>query len=425
MSAVKAPLFPITPVTQPAQLHELAGALRQRQHDESFDIHVLLDLLDHWSRSLVSSAAAQVPGAIFLSLWMRRSTLTSLLQREFGVESLPDWDTQGKSRFRRFPVGLVGHWPAANVPTLPVLSPICSLLGGNTCLVRVPTDFVDVMQTLLASLSLVAGATYLAERIRFVTFPRDRQDLHEAMATCCDGAMIWGGQEAVDNLRRLPFPYWARLMVFGPRMSIAAMDREVWQDPGQATSWCQRLARDVWQFEQAACSSPQILFVERQEGEDIGPLVTALEQAFQRENAYHPRVSIDASLSAAILRVRAEAQVNAQAYGVFPFGVDWTLLIYEGGGFPTPTQGRTLHVVPVSSLVDELAPMLDGSVQTLGLAMADAESENQLAELAGRKGVDRIVKIGMMHVFDSPWDGHDLVLPMTRKVRHLFSQSNS
>lgn len=417
-------LFPITVVTHPDQLLGVAAQLRQSHKDEEISTERLLDLLDTWSRALPTSSVAQLPGVIFLSLWLRRSTLMALLDRELGGELEGGWSVHGKSRFRRFPVGLVAHWPAANVPTLPILSPICALLGGNTCLVRVPGDFIDAMGALLASLALVPGADFLADRIRFVAFPRDRQDLHEAMASCSDGAMIWGGQQAVDNLRRLPFPFWARRMVFGPRMSIAALDRGSWQDPAQATAWSQRLARDVWQFEQAACSSPQILFVERRPDEGIDLLVKALEQAFRRENVYHPRESIDPSLSAAIVRIRAEAQVNSHAYGIFPSGTDWTLLVYKATQFPTPTQGRTLHIVPVTSLND-IMPMLDGSVQTLGLGMSDPEEENRFAEQAGRSGVDRVVKIGMMHVFDSPWDGQDLVLPMTRKVRHLFSQSRS
>jgi len=42
-----------------------------------------------------------------------------------------------------------------------------------------------------------------------------------------------------------------------------------------------------------------------------------------------------------------------------------------------------------------------------------------LADAAGRNGVDRIVKLGRMHVFGSPWDGTDLIRPMVRLVRHV------
>jgi hypothetical protein len=41
--------------------------------------------------------------------------------------------------------------------------------------------------------------------------------------------------------------------------------------------------------------------------------------------------------------------------------------------------------------------------------------------VAARRGVDRIVKLGRMHVFAPPWDGVDLIRPMVRVVRHVPS----
>jgi len=53
--------------------------------------------------------------------------------------------------------------------------------------------------------------------------------------------------------------------------------------------------------------------------------------------------------------------------------------------------------------------------------VADAGKEAELALLAGKKGVDRVVKLGRMHLFVPPWDGADLIRPMVRLVRHLPS----
>jgi hypothetical protein len=89
---------------------------------------------------------------------------------------------------------------------------------------------------------------------------------------------------------------------------------------------------------------------------------------------------------------------------------------------PSPTiQGRTLTVLEVDDLLDPISKF-DGNVQTLGLGMADPEKEKKLTDLlAGKRGVDRIVKLGRMHVFVPPWDGVDLIRPMVRMVRHVCS----
>ena len=189
-------------------------------------------------------------------------------------------------------------------------------------------------------------------------------------------------------------------------------------------AWCRRIARDVWQFDQQACSSPQTLFLERREGCDIESFVRTLRHAFEEENRVHPRHDIHAALSSAICLTRASWLLKDDAHdAVFPMPPDWTILLGAGSDIPTPTQGRTLSVLLVESLLDPIAKF-DGMVQTLGLAVSNVTQEAILAQAAARNGVDRIVKLGRMHVFGSPWDGADLIRPMTRLVRHMPSHQS-
>ena len=200
---------------------------------------------------------------------------------ELGREALHgQWHREGPARLGVFPLGVVGHWPAANIEIQPVLSLSCSLLGGNAALVRVPTSLVEVNGVLLDRLYEVDTPGVLADRVLAVTFGHGRMDLQQAMAAAVDGAMIWGGAEAVSQIRALPFPHWARVVAFGPRLSVAAMDAESWSSLAEQKTWSLRIARDVWQFDQQACSSPQTLFLERRDGCDIDPFLGTLKDAF-------------------------------------------------------------------------------------------------------------------------------------------------
>jgi hypothetical protein len=262
----------------------------------------------------------------------------------------------------------------------------------------------------------------LTERTFIVSFDHSRTDLHEAMAHAVDGAMIWGGAEAVSQVRKLPFPPWARLMIFGPRLSVAAMDAETWGDRAQRSSWCRRIARDMWQFEQRACSSPQTLFLECPAGGDSNEFVKDLKRALEEENRQHPRRQIEPLLASEICLSRASWLLeDAANRALFPASPDWTILVGRGNEIPKPTQGRTLSVLLVDDLLDVIS-RFDGTVQTLGLAVKDAQREETLAKAAGRRGVDRVVRLGGMHTFSSPWDGADLIRPMVRLVRHVRSQ---
>lgn len=397
-----------------------AGFVRERALALELSASQLIEILERWGESLHGPEVDAIPGVAFLRLWLRRGTLEAIVRRELGDEGLRgEWRQEGGARLRAFPLGVVGHWPAGNIEIQPLLSMSCALLGGNACLLRVPSGLLAQTQALIEKLRAVPDGNVLLERLCLMSFAHERAELQNAMATAVDGAMIWGGAEAVTQIRALPFPSWARIAVFGPRLSVAAMDGASWRAGAERKTWCQRLARDVWQFDQQACSSPQALFLERRNGGDLAEFATTLAAAFTEENQLHPRQTIHPALTSAICLARATWMLDdSTRRALFPATPDWTLLLGAGAAIPAPTQGRTLNVLLVDDLLDPIA-RFDGAVQTLGLAVSDAGREAALVDAAGRNGVDRIVKLGRMHVFGSPWDGTDLIRPMVRLVRHV------
>lgn len=406
--------------------HEIAAAadrLRDVVRRQEITPQTVLEIFEKWSAALGTHELQDIPGLAFLRLWLRRGTLEPLLLRELGPDALTGgWYTDGRARLRAFPLGLIGHWPASNIEIQPVLTFTCALLAGNCCLVRMPSALVEVTRQFMEKLHESDPSGLLTSRVFLASFDHARFDLQEAMARSVDGAMIWGGAEAVSHVRRLPFPHWSRLLVFGPRVSAAAMDAESWGNAENRGSWCRRIARDVWQFDQQACSSPQTLFLERARGSDPADFVTELKKAFEEENRAHPRYDIEPSLSSAISLSRASWLLAADGNSaIFPAAPDWTILLGTGSTMPNPTQGRTLTVLVVDDLLEAISKF-DGTLQTLGLGISNPQREEMLARAAGRNGVDRVVKLGRMHVFSSPWDGTELIRPLTRLVRHVQSQ---
>jgi hypothetical protein len=413
---------PIHAVDSPQEIALAAQQLRKIAQGEPIPPQVVLEVFDQWAEAL-KAREFEIPGLAFLRLWLRRGNLEPILLRELGPNALGGgWLEDGRAKLRAFPLGVVGHWPAGNIEIQPILSLTCALLGGNGCLVRVPSGLVEITRRVMEKLQEVDRSDSVTGRIFMASFDHSRMDLHEAMAQAVDGAMIWGGAEAVSQVRGLAFPHWARVVVFGPRLSAAAMDSESWGDRAERSSWCRRIARDVWQFDQQACSSPQALFLERGAGGDPGEFVEDLKRAFQEEHRHHPRMQIEPALTSAICLARASWLLDSvENSALFPASPDWTVLLGEGDEMPNPTQGRTLSVLVVDDLMKVISKF-DGALQTLGLGIRDARREEMLAQAAGRSGVDRIVKLGRMHVFSSPWDGTELIRPMVRLVRHVRSQ---
>lgn len=409
-------------VDSPAEISAAAAKLRKVISEEEISPNEVMTVFDSWAKNLDARELDDLPGIPFLRMWLRRGTLEPVIERELGSNGLHGgWTEYGRAKCKAFPLGVVGHWPAGNVEIQPILSMTCALLGGNAGLVRIPRGLVDLTRLLMEKLVQSDSGERLTRRIFMAAFDHGRKDLQEAMARAVDGAMIWGGEEAVLQIRALPFPHWAKIAVFGPRISVAAMDAGAWSNSDEQKTWCLRIARDVWQFDQQACSSPQVLFLEKKEGRSTSQFLLNLQRAFETENRAHPRQTIPAALTSVICQARASWLLNDAAHqAVFPMSPDWTLLLGSGSDLPQPVQGKTLTVLEVDDLSDAISKW-DGNVQTLGLGIADAEKEKELALLAGRKGVDRVVKLGRMHVFVPPWDGVDLIRPMVRMVRHVSS----
>ena len=383
----------IRAIDSPNEVAAMAAELRGTMGGTELWVSAILDGFEAWAAALAEPETAHIPGVQFLRMWLRRGTLEPIVARELGSNALcGGWMEDGRARLKAYPLGVVGHWPAGNVEIQPVLSMTCAMVGGNASFVRVPERLREPTRLIMEKLEKADSKYSLSGRVRMLVFDHARRDLQEAMARSVDGAMIWGGEEAVLQVRSLPFPHWARLAVFGPRISVAAMDRDSWSNPQERKSWCKRIARDVWQFDQQACSSPQTLFLEKKPGHSTWEFVQALREAFESENRLHPRENIHASLTTAICQARASWLLdNVANRAAFPQSPDWTILLGSGSEIPRPTQGKTLTVLEVDDLLDPISK-LDGNVQTLGLAMADAAAEAKLASVAAGRGVDRIVK---------------------------------
>ena len=157
----------------------------------------------------------------------------------------------------------------------------------------------------------------------------------------------------------------------------------------------------------------------------IHPLefLQSLRNAFEAENRLHPRQTIPCRFDFSNLpgaRVLAAGRCR-DIRRFFHWVRTGHFFSDAGRTFPKPTQGKTLTVLEVDDLFDPISKF-DGNVQTLGSGHGGSgEREANSPRWPARRGVDRIVKLGRMHVFVPPWDGVDLIRPMVRMVRHVCS----
>lgn len=349
------------------------------------------------------------PELTALAFWMRRSNLNrlrdSLLQRAGDALLAPR--------------GTALHFAPSNVDTIFVYSWFLSLLAGNRNIIRVSRTTSPQMEVLLRLIAELVGDQQHSEVgqrsvvLRYAPNDQVTADLSEL----CDVRVIWGGDETVRDIRRLPLKPTACELAFANKVSLAAIDCPAWlnADEAQKSSWAEAFFNDAYWFDQMACSSPRYVL-----------WVGDSESARQAAADFWPRVE-------AILRQRQQRLADADyvnkrvAEDSMAIGSDVTLPMTSNNDLvrvwlETPALdfshhcGAGLFYEMVLPALEDLRPMVDRSIQTLAYAGFPREQLQAFVASAPLAGIDRIVPFGKALEFSPVWDGYDLLRSFTREI---------
>jgi hypothetical protein len=379
----------------------------------------LYRLFDAFSAKLATPAFADFEGIAFLATWLKRKSLEAMVHASLGGRdgALDGFVVDGSRKLRAAPRGLVAQWIAGNIPTLAIFSFVLSALVKNVNLVRVPKESLGVVRRMLAALAETrvtdsAGNSFsgsdLLEGASFFYFPGEDRALHAALSLRADARVVWGGQETLATVLALPRHEHCEDIVFGPKFSLGVVDAagraRVTHGGDDGTALVRSLVRDVLLFDQAACSSPHILYVEGSI-EDARAFGRAVGAELAKQTKRSPKRVIAEGTAAAILRLRTDYALAEERDVIASNTVDYTVLVDADGPILSEgVQSRTVFVRAVARLLDVVS-IVTPQVQTVGLLVEDVELAATLAEGLAQKGVSRLVRFGLMNVYDQPWDG--------------------
>lgn len=315
----------------------------------------------------------------------------------------------GPLRLKAVPRGLAVHWLAGNVPTLGILSLLLSLVAKNANVLKVPEAVSPLLPEMLASLAAArhrtpAGVTIdgrlLTDATAALWVPHNSEDA-VAISSMADARVVWGGADAVRSVSSLPKRWDAQDIVFGPKLSVAAVGLESLASESSARRAARGIAVDCAVFDQEACASAHTVFVEQ--GGTVTPsafariLAEAMAKTVPRLAPRPP----SGNVADAIKSGRARHFIDGDV--VAPSGLEWTVLYRDVTERPDPIYGRTVFVRPIGDLAG-LHRHVDRNTQAVGLALSGARRADIASSLADA-GVDRITEPGAMATFAAPWDG--------------------
>lgn len=229
-----------------------------------------------------------------------------------------------------------------------------------------------------------------------------------------DKLAVWGGAPAIKNVTKNLGP-GLELIAFDPKSSISLIGSEAFASADALRAAARGAAVDVTAFQQEACASSRIQFVEGTVA-DVDRFCAALigELGIERELA-------DSGGQPPGTELREQVDVLRLLDPDYRVWGD-----YDGRGLvirsPEPVSfdlgRRTVNVVPVERLVDAI-PHVNVSTSTVGIF--PVERKAQLRDALAAAGAQRIVGAGDMtlHADGVPHDGLYVLSRFVRWVADL------
>jgi len=386
------------------QIHESKAGL------ERLTVSDIVNTLNEFSLKLFkddSQLMRRFPnhGLPFLVRFCSRESLEDILSASFeNPLALDKFIEKGRANRQEccVPRGVVGHWAAGNVPTLGFLTAILATLTKNVNLVRLSTSAGLFVPSLLQTLwSLGEAGKLIASSIILVTYDwSEENEIGEFMSELSDVRVIWGSDESVSEIKRLPAKVRVVDLVFSNKTSFAIVGRSALAKR-KMQSLARLVAHDISVFNQQACASPHTVFLRTLDKEVLRNFCEELANALHsvgRDNTSQP-VSSDGVM--AVLNLRTQYHMMNTCWS--SDDMSYSIFLDDKAEIGPAIGNRSIFIRPLPDL-EVLKTKITSSIQTVGV-MASSEEFEEITRSLAKTGVERFTPLGAMTDFESPWDG--------------------
>ena len=410
----------------------------------------VLDMLNDVSRILMAGREArEYPDVVTFAFWIRKASALKLKGRFYKE----DWNI-------RFGRGVAFHIAPSNVPVNFAYSLAAGLLTGNANIVRVPSKDFPQVRIIAGAFAEALGAGKnrdMAGYVCLVRYGREKA-VNDLFSSISDTRIIWGGDAAVEEIRKSPLGPRTGEVTFADRFSLAVIDAGSYleMDERKKGRTAEAFYNDTYLTDQNACTSPRMVVWMG----DSGCIQAAKEEFWGRlhelvkkKYVFQPIQGVNKLTSGCIAAVGyAAAGMGAksgeaermEAETSKPGAKKENACQPDGNGAADAAYGvrieshadNLLVRVRLPRIVDGLMDMKDNSGYFFEYDCADILELKDLCDdkhcqtisyignremlmpllMSGIRGIDRVVPVGKTMDFDLIWDGYDLYGRLTRII---------
>lgn len=344
------------------------------------------------------------PDVATFAFWIRTSALVKMEQHYMRRKDI------------RVGRGVVFHIAPSNVAVNYAYSFAAGFILGNANIVRLPSKrFVQtdiIGRAILEALQRPEFSVWKNYFV-FLRYARNR-DVNDYLSKMCDVRVIWGGDHAVNEIRKSTLRPRAGEVTFSDRYSICVIDAAEYLVAEDKEKIALGFYNDTYLMDQNACTSPRLVCwmgvhsdIQNAKRLFWDKLHDEVEKKYNFQPVQYVDKFTNYCLAAeAIGHIHAAKMKDNQIVCVELRQLDSKIQEYRGdSGF--------FYEYDLNDIM-ELAPFCNEKVQTVA-CLGNKDIFLPLIK-SGIKGIDRIVEIGKTMDFGLLWDGYDLTERLTRGV---------
>ncbi|OUR60361.1 hypothetical protein A9Q74_14210 [Colwellia sp. 39_35_sub15_T18] len=190
------------------------------------------------------------PSIVAAGYWLRKKLLLTM-KSQYGEQYLSA-------------KGAAFHIAPGNVDTLFFYSMIISVLCGNQTILRISNKlseetqfFIHLLNTFFAKHPEFSAVQSLMNIVQYDHACLAGNEITQQLSLFADVRVIWGGDNTVKEISKIPLKSTACNITFPDRYSVAVIQLESEQQVEQAVN---NLLTDIKPFYQQACSSPKAIY---------------------------------------------------------------------------------------------------------------------------------------------------------------------
>ena len=350
------------------------------------------------------------PELIAMGFWMRKSHILKILDDNFNKP-------KKEVRLAR---GVVFHIAPSNVDSIFIYSWFLSMLMGNINVIRLSSKGgkqIDLLLSLLNDLMKSPEHKEIARRQVLITYERD-DIVTSYLSAHCDMRVIWGGDNTINKIRKIPIPSTATELPFTDKFSISLISasKYIELDKIAKNKFITSFVNDAFWFGQMACSSPRLILWKGDES-----IIDKAKQSFWKEVGSSIDVEFADISAADIVNKLVASQSIAIESGVTISDSVNNLInrlqLHSLNDINTDLHcGAGLFYEYSVETLDEIMPAVSRKIQTIGYFGVKEEAIREFLINHMPKGIDRFVPIGSALDFSPIWDGYNFLHEFTRII---------